>query len=161
MRHTMLTWVNSGPTCKARDTKTGSPLTRNKKYKNFGAKSTTSSQDPSKSNSQVTLSSITTIVNDEMPHVDRILIYLHNDQALSGYNYELCIINFFYALLVFVGALANFLIQVQMRVIHRKNAVITRCSKRNLSHPNSPVKSKSTSTLSIAPLELSSTEWLF
>lgn len=52
-----------------------------------------------------------------MPHVDRILLQLDNNQALSGYNYELCIINFFYAVLVFVGALANFLIQVLIWLI--------------------------------------------
>lgn len=53
-------------------------------------------------------------VNNEMADVNRFYISLDNNEALTGYNNELCYLNFFYAVLLFVAALTNFLIQVNI-----------------------------------------------
>lgn len=47
-----------------------------------------------------------------MPEVSRFYVVLSNNEALGGYNSELCYMNFFYAVMLFIAALANFLIQV-------------------------------------------------
>jgi hypothetical protein len=52
-----------------------------------------------------------------MPEVSKFYIVLKNNEALTGYNSELCFLNFFYAVMLFVAALANFLIQVKIDVI--------------------------------------------
>jgi hypothetical protein len=52
-----------------------------------------------------------------MPEVNRLYISLGNNEALGGYNSELCYLNFFYAIMLFGAALANFLIQVNFDVI--------------------------------------------
>jgi len=55
-----------------------------------------------------------------MPQVERIIIFLENNKALTGYNAELLYVNSVYAFFVFIGALANFLIQVLNLLILEK-----------------------------------------
>ena len=50
-----------------------------------------------------------------MQEVSKFYIVLNNNEALAGYNSELCYLNFFYAVMLFIAALANFLIQVKYR----------------------------------------------
>ena len=52
-----------------------------------------------------------------MPEVSKFYIVLNNNEALAGYNSELCYLNFFYAVMLFIAALANFLIQVRFDII--------------------------------------------
>ena len=52
-----------------------------------------------------------------MHEVKQIYVSLGNNDALGGYNSELCYLNFFYAIMLFVAALANFLIQVNFNMI--------------------------------------------
>lgn len=45
---------------------------------------------------------------------------MDNNAALGGYNTPLCYVNFLYAALVFVGALAAFLVQVNILLFRKK-----------------------------------------
>lgn len=55
-----------------------------------------------------------------MSEVDKFSVVLNNNEALAGYNTELCYMNFVYAVMLFVAALANFLIQVIIEVMQSK-----------------------------------------
>lgn len=69
--------VNNGQTSKIKDIKTGWLQILNKKSKNFGVKSIKSSLEISSSKSQVKL--LISLVNNEMPQVNRILLFIENN----------------------------------------------------------------------------------
>lgn len=50
-------------------------------------------------------------LNNEMPYLDSLKVCLSNNTSLGGYNVELCYVNFFYAIITFIGALVSFLVQ--------------------------------------------------